>query len=236
MQGNAMEHHAAFELLRTTWTQLGVNQAYWSVLTAEPYRPQNLSAESLQTFFKSGEHDAAALEQLLQSFGATLRGKAVLDFGCGVGRMLKGLQRLGPRLVMGCDVSDTHLAIARRMVPAAHLHLMDKPAALPTLEAAPDVVYSFLVLQHNRPPLIRHYVAQLLALLAPGGYAVLHIPFEIPNYQPQPNANPGEIEMHCLPKAEVYALAEAAGCKLLGEDPTDRCGGGVGNVTYIFAR
>ncbi|HET9074680.1 MAG TPA: class I SAM-dependent methyltransferase [Solirubrobacteraceae bacterium] len=122
---------------------------------------------------------AALAEALLARAEPALGGPptAVLDFGCGAGRVLAPLaRRLGPAArVCGVDVDAEATAWA-----AAHLAGVDVRAsgALPPLEhpdASFDLVYSISVFSHLDAAAQDAWLAELARVLAPGGRALLSV-------------------------------------------------------------
>jgi SAM-dependent methyltransferase len=82
-----------------------------------------------------------------------------------------------------------------------------------------DLYYSFIVFQHNPPPIIARLIRQAVEGLAPGGVAVFQLPtfrwgykFKLDDYM----ANPVEgIEMHALPQRVVFDIVEDCDCRML---------------------
>jgi ubiquinone/menaquinone biosynthesis C-methylase UbiE len=103
---------------------------------------------------------------------------AVLEMGCGTGRLLGHLGEHGYQL-HGVDMSAGMLAIARRRLVEARnpirveLHLADA-AALPFPDAKFDGVYSILVL--NLMPNYEEAFREVARVLKPGGLFVFNVP------------------------------------------------------------
>ncbi len=83
------------------------------------------------------------------------------------------------------DFSESHLQELQRN--AALFDCASKiavwPIRLPAdLDKLPqvDLVYSFIALQHNTPPVIAAMMRVLLDHLRPGGYAFLHVTLAVP--------------------------------------------------------
>jgi len=230
-----MEQHITD--LEKTWTDFGKHNPYWSVITRDEFRSKNINANNLQTFFETGECDFNHMESLLRMYGSSFSGKTVLEFGCGVGRMMRACSKIATKII-GLDISQSHLDLARQAVPNGEF-LKVTSDTLPVLDNNPDVIFSLIVLQHNRPPLIKKYVKQLLQILNSGGFAILHIPYNIDNYTYDDTCIKGRIamEMHCVPKQDILCIIDSEGCILLGEDPTDRCGSkSIQNTTYVIQK
>lgn len=213
---------AAFERVRATWEQVGVDEPFWSVLSADEFKRDQLA--STDVFYASGEHHVNDLVSLLNRQGLDASSVAsCLEFGCGVGRMTVWLAEAFGHVV-GCDISQPHLDLAQAEVDRRGAdnitltHVADKAglAELPEV----DLVYSVIVLQHNPPPIMAFILGRLLASVRPGGHAVVQLPtydhrygFSIADYL-EPESVDG-ILMHVLPQSDVFAVIRDAGCELL---------------------
>ena len=133
----------------------------------DPYRgvcyPDGLSSE----FWESGER---YVKSLLDGIGPVERSRA-LDFGCGVGRILRPLSTQFPH-VTGVDVSPAMLTHARRNVPDAELldHIPPGPF---------DLVHSCLVLQHIPVKRGLEIIQKLQACVASGGVLAVQVPLKV---------------------------------------------------------
>src|SRR5215212_10279112 len=94
---------------------------------------------------------------------------AALDAACGTGRHAAHLRELGYDVV-GVDVTEAMLAIARAKVPDATFHL-GTLQALPVDDASVDVVTCSLALTHVED--LGPVVAEFARVLRPRGWAVL---------------------------------------------------------------
>src|SRR5690349_22592424 len=93
-----------------TWRPYGRTDPYFAVLTDEAYRRENLDEGARRAFFESGErHVEWVLAAARRLTGEGWRPRRVLDFGCGVGRVLIPLAR-GAESAVGVDVSPEMLA------------------------------------------------------------------------------------------------------------------------------
>jgi len=103
---------------------------------------------------------------------------AVLELGCGAGRMLGGVRRARPGLrLVGMDVSAAALAHAARCLPGVELRRVEDPAApLPAPDGEFDAVLVLDVLEHLADP--RRALTELHRVLAAGGALHLNVPCE----------------------------------------------------------
>lgn len=162
------------------WEALARREPYFAVLTNARYLRERDDPEARAAFFASGE---AAIADLLSRIDAALKRRitlgTALDFGCGVGRLTLPLARRAGH-VTGCDVSPTMLEIAHRNAEEAGLQNV---RFIPTaeLEGSPgrrfDFICSLLVFQHIPTGVGYPLFARLLASLAAGGVAAIHLPF-----------------------------------------------------------
>jgi ubiquinone/menaquinone biosynthesis C-methylase UbiE len=108
----------------------------------------------------------------LQRLGATIRGRRVLEIGCGRGIGVQLLlDRLGAASVAAIDVDAAAVARARRRlagVSAPRLGLCVADAtAIPVADQSVDAVFDFAVVHHI--PDWRRAVAEVCRVLVPGG-------------------------------------------------------------------
>jgi SAM-dependent methyltransferase len=209
------------------WTQLGETEPHWSVLTDDLYKQQNFG-ENAKSFYNSGKQEANRLIAWLER-NAVERSRfdSCLELGCGTGRITPWLAEQFARTI-ACDISKPHLVLAAAatrnhgVTNVEFVHI----SGIHVLETLPkvDVIFSFIVLQHNPPPVIYALIKRLLGLLNPGGAALLQVPtygtgysFEVQHYLR--SREHASVEMHLIPQRFVFELAEAAGCHVLEVEP-----------------
>lgn len=213
---------AAFDRVRATWEQVGTNEPYWSVISADRFLSDQL--DDTEEFYASGEDHARDLRSILARHDVDTDSIATcLEFGCGVGRVTRWLARDYDQVV-ACDISRPHLdlteaRIAQDGLDNVETRLVTGPEALASLPPS-DLVYSIMVLQHNPPPIMAFIVARLLDAVAPGGHAAFQLPtydrryrFSIEEY-----LDGGEVDgilMHVLPQRSVFDAVDAAGCRVV---------------------
>jgi SAM-dependent methyltransferase len=194
------------------WTRLGDRAPHWSVAARPDFLPDRIEANRA-AFLASGEQDVADLVAVLVRHGwqpADL--PRAMDFGCGVGRMTRAMIAVFASVV-GCDVSTSHLALARAACgPGVRFSLVN---ALDFGMGAPfDLWFSTRTLQHNPPPVTALILRRAFALLAPGGAAVFQLPTARVGYSfdlAMPERGE-DLPIHAFPQAAVFALAAEAGC------------------------
>ena len=224
--------------VRRCWEHMGGERPHYSVITLPEFLPQAFKGNEAQ-FWATGEHEAQVLEKILARHGITgLKKLACVELGCGVGRVTGPLsQRFAS--VDAYDISAPHLEIARTRARTADFHLLRD---LPIAFTPADVFYSWIVLQHNPPPVMALLVRSALDCLRQGGMAVFQIPiyeigysFSAQTYLRNVSSTL-DMEMHCLPQREIFRIAAEAGCRVLEvreEYSTGRIGTDVSNLLVI---
>src|ERR1041384_981673 len=97
-----------------TWRPFGRVDAYYGVLSDEQFRADRLDAKALDEFFQTGEdHVAWTLDFIRRGIAPGFQPTRVLDFGCGVGRLVLPFARRASEVV-GADISPEMLEEARR--------------------------------------------------------------------------------------------------------------------------
>lgn len=115
-------------------------------------------------FYENGR--VRLIELLAHSSGFKVRGKRILDFGCGPGRLTKALADSGADVV-GLDVSPVMLDLARKHVAKADFRLVED-TNLGLADREFDLVISVLTLQHVMPDIAKDYLKQLVKAASAG--------------------------------------------------------------------
>ena len=231
-----------FEKTSIYWrgTASDPQELYRSVLISDAYRG-DLSSGAINDFLATGQHDVDRIGRICDQVGFSFADcKTFLEYGCGVGRLAVNLPST-IRKVNCVDFSAAHLREARENVRRRGLseavYSFYEIAAFHDLHKLPrgqDIIHSFIVLQHNTPPVIEKTIRTLLGLLSPGGIAILHLPIAKARYEFNAakylrDENSGRfMEMHILPRANLYRLANGSGCKIV----YSFCDGGCGEDIY----
>jgi SAM-dependent methyltransferase len=113
-------------------------------------------------------------ERLHAELVARLPAGSLLDAGCGDGRYLATLPAQRPRRIVGVDISERILEVARRAVEAAGVEaelLQGNLEALPVEDEAFDLVLCVQVVEHLLNP--ERGLRELARVLAPGGTLIV---------------------------------------------------------------
>jgi SAM-dependent methyltransferase len=162
------------------WEKWGARDPYFGVLTDERFRSAVLTESSYNDFFVSGRnHVAATLASCRRYFGEDFRADRVLDFGCGVGRLVVPFAEVCDTVV-GTDISESMLAEARRNCArfgVKNVALVRSDDALSHVGGPFDLVHSVIVLQHIESERGLDLIARLVERVAPGGAAAIHVTY-----------------------------------------------------------
>jgi SAM-dependent methyltransferase len=157
--------------MRNFWDERAREDAYFFVDDRRTFGDPDLAR-----FWADGERD---LNQLLTVLGVSVRpDDAVLDIGCGVGRLTRVLAGRAAK-VYGLDVSGEMLARARRH----HSDLEnvewiegDGLSLAPLGDASVDACVSHVVFQHiPEPETTMGYVREMGRVLTPRGWAAFQV-------------------------------------------------------------
>lgn len=162
------------------WEAYGRNEPYFGVLTHERFQRENLDDRSREMFFGTGrEHVAAVLDTIRRRLDPGFSPRRILDFGCGVGRLVVPFASVGDEVV-GVDVSEAMLAEARRNCSAfgvTNATLVRSDDELSAVTGTFDLIHSFIVFQHIPIERGTAIFRKLLEHLGEGGVAALHFTY-----------------------------------------------------------
>jgi SAM-dependent methyltransferase len=169
--------------MRRFWNDRAREDAFYFVDTRQPYR-----ATDPGRFWNAEELVDYVLAGLDVRLGAE---DAVVEIGCGLGRITRVLAARARRVV-ALDVSDEMLARARVHNPDlgnVEWVLGDGRSLAPLPDASVDACVSVVVLQHVPDPEITlDYVRDLGRALRPGGWAALQVSDDPAIHRPRQGA------------------------------------------------
>lgn len=241
------------------WNRYGDIDPYFGVLRHDRFHRDRLDDVAIAEFFQSGEaHVDWLLRAIRDGVDEAFAPRRVLDFGCGVGRLLIPLARVSGRVV-GVDISEGMLREARhncasRGVVNVDLALSDD--GLSGVEGTFDLIHSWIVFQHILPRRGMLIFQELFRRLDRGGVGALHFTYRstasrsrrsigwlrsrMPGVnvlvniaQRRPPSYP-LMQMHAYDLNRIVARLHAAGCDRIHAHLTDH-GGHLG-VMLMFQK
>lgn len=122
-------------------------------------------------FLRSGKHNADLIRDILSVDGSSIDGmEALLDWGCGCGRVLRHWSDLQPTRVLGCDINAKMVEWCNEHLPFAEAAVNDLSPPLPYVDSTFDLLYAFSVMTHLSEDLQHAWMQECRRVLKPGGY------------------------------------------------------------------
>ena len=122
-------------------------------------------------FLESGKHNAELIQDVLIEAGSsTEQLKALLDWGCGCGRVLRHWSALPHTRVLGCDINPKMVDWCNDHLPFVEAAVNDLSPPLPYQDSTFDLAYAFSVMTHLSEELQRAWMQECSRVLKPGGY------------------------------------------------------------------
>lgn len=129
---------------------------------------------SASLFLEGGLSASAAIRAVLQRNGLRMEQfGSVLDFGCGVGRIIRHWNGAQRPVLHGTDYNAELIAWCSANLRSFEFRVNTLSGELPYDSETFDFIYSFSVFTHLREPLQFHWLDELQRVLKPGGYIYL---------------------------------------------------------------
>lgn len=121
-------------------------------------------------FYEIGESTTRRMFEILRAAGADpARFGAVLDWGCGCGRMLRHVRRATPAELHATDLNPAPIRWLRRRMPIARFARNGPMPPLAYPDARFDLVYAYSVFTHLSAESQRRWLTEIARVLRPGG-------------------------------------------------------------------
>lgn len=206
--------------LKSDWESLAQKDALAAILTDEN---KSGGKWDIAEFMATGDTEIETVLQHLYVIGLHPEpSAAVLDFGCGVGRLTQALARRFQSCV-GIDISQEMIRQADALNRYRHCrYVVSATPRLPFADESFSFVYSNIVLQHVARRFAVDYLREFVRVLAPGGVLVFGVQdtFATPNLaslltrfrhilhlrsrlRTWFKGASGDMQMHCLPEPVV---------------------------------
>lgn len=144
--------------------------------------------------------------------------KAILDFGCGWGRIIRCFMRdVEPEVLHGCDCLPYMIQLCKKDLPGLDFIQNDPMPPLPYKESTFDLIYAYSVFSHLSEHAHKVWLEEFFRLMKPGGLLVLTTRQRdfIPTMPFMPQIRKMDV-IKCL---EDYDSGKLVHCPLEGESP-----------------
>jgi SAM-dependent methyltransferase len=144
-----------------------------------PLPPANLrflvaGTRDTDWFIEGGKLGADSIAQVLSKNGVCLdKLPAILDFGCGAGRVMRHWRHLPVTAVYGSDYNHKLIKWCRKNLTFASFATNKLEPPLPYEDEKFDLIYALSVFTHLTQPLQMAWMAELKRNLKPGGHLLL---------------------------------------------------------------
>jgi SAM-dependent methyltransferase len=122
-------------------------------------------------FLESGRQNAELIRSLLQEAGSSVEElDALLDWGCGCGRVLRHWANLPQTGVFGCDIDRRMVDWCNDHLPFVEVTRNELSPPLPYEGSTFELVYAFSVMTHLSEELQHVWIEECRRVLRPGGF------------------------------------------------------------------
>ncbi len=127
-------------------------------------------------FFWIGDRMTRSIRAAAAGMGSPVEGMgAILDFGCGCGRVARHWAALDGPEIHGCDYNEELVAWSEGNLPFLRATRNELEPPLPYVTKSFDLIYALSVFSHLSEPLQRSWIGEFRRLLRPGGLLVLSV-------------------------------------------------------------
>jgi SAM-dependent methyltransferase len=163
-------------------------------------------------FLASGRRHEQLITDVLRDGGTSIEEiDALLDWGCGCGRVLRRWAGLPHTRICGCDIDPRMIEWCSDNLPFAEVTVTELTPPLPYDADTFDLVYAFSVFTHLTETLQHEWMRECLRLLKPGGHLLISTLGEY--YLSLDRLN--EAEQHSFAEGNLVVLyQESAGTSL----------------------
>jgi len=135
---------------------------------------RRIGSSTTEAFLQQGTRMAKVVaENITEFFGHFPSNLSILDFGCGVGRVLLPLTSLANAQWHACDVNDRAISYLRRVAPKVNANVSDYYPPLSFDDNSFDCVYSISIWTHLPIALQLPWLIEVKRILRPGGLALI---------------------------------------------------------------
>ena len=127
-------------------------------------------------FLRVGEQMAHSIAAAVAHAGPPIEEMdAILDFGCGSGRVARHWAGVEGPEIHGCDYNREPVAWCAVSLPFLHATRNELEPPTPYVAGSFDLVYALSVFSHLSEPIQRAWIAEFRRILRPGGLLVVSV-------------------------------------------------------------
>lgn len=127
-------------------------------------------------FLTSGKLSSDSMQEILKKNGININEfKEILDFGCGVGRVIRYFNTLNGTALSGTDYNPDLINWCRDKLKFAEFQTNKLDGSLDYRDGQFDLIYALSVFTHLREPLQHFWIKELSRVLKPGGYLFITV-------------------------------------------------------------
>ena len=148
-------------------------------MTSGLYRHASDAGVLYRRYEEGGAKSAAFIREFLGRAGVDMSGvDALLDFGCGCGRVVRHWAGL-PGEVRGSDYNPNLVRWCADNLPFAQFDVNEGEPPLPYADDSFDFLYSISIFTHLDEPLQRPWMDELVRVVRPGGLILITVSGEV---------------------------------------------------------
>lgn len=137
---------------------------------------ERTGAFTIAGHFEIGDRCARSLEEALGRVGTTITDyDAVLDFGCGAGKVLQAFYPEHGSRLAGCDIHAPSVEWLRANFPESRFEVNDFRPPLPFDDGSFDLIYALSVFTHLDEATQEAWLEELVRVARPGGVLLLTV-------------------------------------------------------------
>ena len=170
------------ECVRSSWLTLRAGEPVLADAEGAPIPPPRLRllvdgrTADADAHLRMGRQMWESIRDACAWFGSPTEAmKAILDFGCGCGRVMRHWPADGGPEVYGCDYNPSLVAWCAESLAPARVTRNELAPPTPYVSESFDLVYALSVFSHLDESLQRDWLAEFRRLLRPGGLLVISV-------------------------------------------------------------
>lgn len=160
--------------IKTNWEEFARSDPLWSIL---PVPEKKDNRWTVQELFQNGDREIDRIMDYLRDKKIPVDRGAMLDFGCGVGRLTQACSRYFEKCV-GVDISEGMIELARKFNAHNDKCVFAVNNSTDLSVFGPDrfdMIYSNIVFQHIPPRYTKGYIREFLRIVRNEGVIIFQI-------------------------------------------------------------